>query len=166
MPNRKRKDKRSKQPNGKDTNAADPTSTNAAAATSTTAPPATPHCTDDMTLWQVFNQHPLIQVGKFIAIPYLLYLAYYYLQLQHPDYLSKATAGIISLRPAVDVSDTRQLLIIASPSSGTAQIKAELEQKLRLEIGHETTDTAWHFVRDGTVSWFHGIRFLTEPSYQ
>mmetsp|Transcript_37613 Transcript_37613/g.81975 ORF Transcript_37613/g.81975 Transcript_37613/m.81975 type:complete len:437 (+) Transcript_37613:104-1414(+) len=166
MPSRKRKDKRSKQPPAKDTNAAD--AADDAATTSTTAPAAdanaTPHCTDDMTLRQVFNQHPLIQVGKFIAIPYLLYLGYYYLQLQHPDYLSKATAGIISLRPAVDVTDPRQLLIIASPSSGTAQIKAELEQKLRLEIGHETTDTAWHFVRDGTVSWFHGIRFLTEPS--
>ena len=35
---------------------------------------------------------------------------------------------------------------------------------LGLEIGHETVDAAWSFVRDGTISWFHGIRFLTQPN--
>jgi hypothetical protein len=35
---------------------------------------------------------------------------------------------------------------------------------LGLEIGHETVDAAWSYVRDGTISWFHGIRFLTQPN--
>lgn len=34
---------------------------------------------------------------------------------------------------------------------------------LGLEIGHETVDAAWSYVRDGTISWFHAIRFLTQP---
>ena len=122
--------------------------------------------TDDMTLWQVFTEHPLIKAGKFILIPYALYLSYYYFQLQHPEYLSKATAGVINLRPAVGVTDLRQLLIVGSPSTGTVQMHTTLRNQLRLEIGHETTDTAWNWVRDGTVSWFHGIRFLTDPTHK
>lgn len=122
--------------------------------------------TDEMTLWQVFTEHPLIKVGKFILIPYAIYLSYFYFQLHHPEYISKATAGIIELRPAVGVTDLRQLLIVGSPSTGTVQMHAELRNKLRLEIGHENTDTAWNWVRDGTVSWFHGIRFLTNPTRQ
>ena len=125
--------------------------------------PATAN-TDEKTAWEVFTQHPLIWVGKFIMPPYALYLAYFFFRLQHPEYLSKATAGIISLRPSVGIQDPRQLLIVASPSSGTVQMQKELKYKLGLEIGHETSDTAWHFVRDGTVSWFHGIRFLPHPN--
>ena len=33
--------------------------------------------TDDMTLWEVFLEHPLIKAGKFILIPYALYLSYF-----------------------------------------------------------------------------------------
>lgn len=122
--------------------------------------------TDDMTLWQVFGNHPLVTVSKYIFLPYALYLSYFYLQLQHPEYLSKATGGIIQLRPAVGISDLRQLLIVGSPSTGTVQMQTSLISRLRLEIGHETTDTAWNWVRDGTVSWFHGIRFLTDPTHK
>ena len=63
--------------------------------------------------------HPLVKVSKYIFLPYALYLSYFYLQLQHPEYLSKATGGIIQLRPAVGISDLRQLLIVGTPSSGT-----------------------------------------------
>jgi hypothetical protein len=45
-------------------------------------------------------------------------------------------------------------------SSGTVQVAHELSSKLNLEVGHEIVDTEWNFVRDGTVSWFHGIRFF------
>ena len=117
------------------------------------------------TLWEVLMDHPLVKVSKYIFLPYALYLSYFYLQLQHPEYLSKATGGIIQLRPAVGISDLRQLLIVGTPSSGTVQMQTTLQQ-LRLEIGHETTDTAWNWVRDGTVSWFHGIRFLTDPTHK
>ncbi|KAL3799753.1 hypothetical protein HJC23_010403 [Cyclotella cryptica] len=120
---------------------------------------------DDMTMWEIFTSHPLIYVGKFILLPYIFYLAYYFIPLQHPEYVSKATAGLINLRPAIHGTTTpRQLLILASQSSGTVQMTKELKEKLHLEIGHETVDAAWNYVRDGTISWFHGIRFLTQPT--
>eukprot|EP00965_Chrysotila_dentata_P155638 5142920-Pleurochrysis_carterae.AAC.2 len=31
---------------------------------------------------------------------------------------------------------------------------------VRLQVGHEVSDTVWSFSRDGTVSWLHGLRFL------
>lgn len=74
------------------------------------------------------------------------------------------TLGFINLRPAVHgTSSPRQVLILASQSSGTVQMTKELND-LGLEIGHETVDAAWSYVRDGTISWFHGIRFLTQPN--
>ena len=119
---------------------------------------------DDMTAGEIIKKHPLIRVGKFVLIPYLLYYGYYYIRLQHPEYMSKATGGLINLRPAVYGTNTpRQVLIVATPGSGTVQMSTELRTKLSLEIGHESTDAAWEFTRDGSVSWFHGIRFLTQP---
>ena len=44
-------------------------------------------------------------------------------------------------------------------SSGTSQLAAGL-QALGLEVEHEHSDSRWAFCRDGTVSWFHGTRFL------
>ena len=122
-----------------------------------------PKTTDEMTAWELFTAHPLIKVGKFIVIPYILYLAYYFIPLQHPEFISKITLGLVNLRPVVHGTDIpRQVLILASQSSGTVQMTQELND-LGLEIGHETVDAAWSFVRDGTISWFHGIRFLTQP---
>jgi len=96
--------------------------------------------------------------------PYLLYLLYLILHLQKPHIISKATLGLIKLRPAVKVTDPRQVLILGSISSGTTQIANDLSHKLKLEIGHENAETSWFFVRDGTVSWFHGIRYLPQPA--
>ena len=28
---------------------------------------------------------------------------------------------------------------------------------------HENAEASWSFVRDGTVSWFHGIRYIARP---
>jgi hypothetical protein len=125
-----------------------------------------PKSTDEMTLWELFTAHPLIYVGKFILVPYILYLSYYFIPLQHPQSISKVTLGLIRLRPAVHgANDTsRQVLILASQSSGTVQMTRELNDLLGLEIGHETVDAAWNYVRDGSISWFHGIRFLTQPN--
>jgi hypothetical protein len=58
----------------------------------------------------------------------------------------------------------RQVLILASQSSGTVQMTKEFSDKLGLEIGHETVDAAWHYVRDGTISLFHTIRLGWECS--
>ncbi|KAL7537656.1 hypothetical protein ACHAXR_007981 [Thalassiosira sp. AJA248-18] len=119
---------------------------------------------DDMNAWEIFTKHPLIHVGKFILIPYLIYLSRFYVQLQHPEYISKMTGGIINLRPAIyGTNISRQVLIVATPGSGTVQMSSELRNKLSLEIGHESTDAAWDFTRDGSISWFHGIRFFSQP---
>jgi len=119
---------------------------------------------ENLTIYDIFTSHPLIRVGKFVLLPYLLYFGYYFIRLQHPEYISKITGGIIKLRPAVHGTDTpRQVLIVATPGSGTVQMASELRSKLSLEIGHGSIDAAWEFTRDGTVSWLHGIRFLTEP---
>lgn len=61
------------------------------------------------------------------------------------------------MRPAVHLQDKRQVLILGSMSSGTSHTAYLLSRYL--EVGHEDADTAWKFVRDGTVSWFHGIRY-------
>eukprot|EP01082_Thalassiosira_pseudonana_P007919 g6705.t1 g6705 contig23:1061029-1062153(-) len=124
--------------------------------------PAKKKDVNEMTTWEIFTTHPLIYVGKFIIIPYILYLSYYFILLQHPEYLP------LNLRPSIIGSSAspRQLLVVASPGSGTVQMASELRNSLHLEVGHESTDAAWHFVRDGTVSWFHGIRFLTQPNTQ
>lgn len=120
---------------------------------------------DEMTAWEIVTMHPLIRVGKYVFIPYLLYLGWFYIQLQHPEYISKFSGGLINLRPAIHGTDIpRQVLIVSTPGSGTVQMATELRNKLSLEIGHESTDAAWSFTRDGSISWFHGIRFLTPPS--
>jgi len=119
---------------------------------------------DAMSTKDIFTQHPLIRVGKFVLIPYLLYYGYYYVQLQHPEYVSKATGNLINLRPAIHGTNTsRQVLIVATPGSGTVQMTNTLKSQLSLEVGHENADVAWKFNRDGTISWFHGIRFFNEP---
>lgn len=85
-----------------------------------------------------------------IGGPYALYLVYLYLHLQ---------SGL--LRPVVADAGIRQVLIVGSQSSGTSQLAAGL-QELGLEVEHEHSDARWAFCRDGTVSWFHGIRFLPD----
>ena len=42
-------------------------------------------------------------------------------------------------------------------------MSTELRKKLSLEIGYGHSDAAWRFSRDGTISWIHGIRFLSQP---
>jgi hypothetical protein len=121
-------------------------------------PPGPP---EEPTLWDTFTSHPLIVVLPIFLVPYLVYTSYYYFLLQRPDILIDYFG--IDVRPAVAVTEERQFLIIASMSSGTVQASSDLYSHLNLEVGHEVTDTKWNFVRDGTVSWFHGIRFLPQP---
>mmetsp|Transcript_52041 Transcript_52041/g.156174 ORF Transcript_52041/g.156174 Transcript_52041/m.156174 type:complete len:359 (-) Transcript_52041:698-1774(-) len=120
--------------------------------------------TEEGTLWGTFTGHPLIRIAPFVLVPYAFYLLFYKLTLQRPDLLSSATLGFLDLRPAVGIDDERQLLVVGTISSGTAQVASDLREKLGLEIGHEVSCTYWNFVRDGTISWFHGIRFLERPA--
>ncbi|KAK1740010.1 hypothetical protein QTG54_008960 [Skeletonema marinoi] len=116
--------------------------------TAATAPPAVTH------------KNPLFVITAVILMPYALYNAYLYLFLQHPELISFLYPTI---RPAVKVHDSRQLLIVGTISSGTSQVAQDLKNNLGLEIGHENAETSWSFVRDGTVSWFHGIRYIPRP---
>jgi hypothetical protein len=120
---------------------------------------------DNMTMMEILTVHPMIRVGKFVLVPYVVYLSIIFLRLQRPEYVSAATGGLIDLRPAIHGAGIpRQVLIVAAPGSGAARMSSELRGGLLLEIGHETTDAAWAFNRDGTIGWLHGIRFLTPPA--
>ncbi len=97
-----------------------------------------------------------------VCVPIFLYHTYLYFFLQRPEWLYMVYPQKIQ-RPAFALSDARQVLIVGTMSSGTTQMSHDLSSKLSLEIGHENSETNWSFVRDGTVSWFHGIRFLPRP---
>ncbi|XRB10444.1 hypothetical protein RI054_01g02570 [Pseudoscourfieldia marina] len=62
-------------------------------------------------------------------------------------------------RPALRLDETRALLVVGTMGSGTTQMAHKLTQ-LGLEVGHEDSDSREVLVRDGTVSWAHGMRFL------
>jgi hypothetical protein len=116
--------------------------------------------TNEKTLSQIFWGHPLIVVLPYVMFPYLLYHAYHYVLLQRPELLSP----FVTLRPALAITEPRQVLIVGTMSSGTTQVAHELSTHFGLEVQHEVSDSTSYFCRDGTVSWFHGIRFLPPPS--
>lgn len=67
------------------------------------------------------------------------------------------------LRPPLRDDEPRQLLVVGTQSSGTAGMASSLQQ-LRLEVEHESSNSAETACRDGTVSWFHGIRFFAREA--
>ena len=107
------------------------------------------------TAWDVIRHHPLFWASILLGFPYILFVGWRWIVLQHPF--------LPGMRPAVGMNDTRQLLIIGSMSSGTSSIAQALRQDVGIEVVHEDSDTLWTFVRDGTVSWFHGIRYWNHP---
>ena len=119
--------------------------------------PPEPVASEEETAWQTVKGHPLAMVLPVVLIPYSFYLAFLFFQLQRPDLIP-----FLRLRPAVSITDERQMLVVGTMSSGTVQVASDLREQLHLEVGHEVSDADWNFVRDGTVSWFHGIRFM-EP---
>lgn len=96
------------------------------------------------------TSHPraLFRLTCFICLPYAAYVSYLWVHLE---------SGW--LRPPVAHGEPRQVLIVGSQSSGTVQTTAALT-KLGFEVAHEASDASTIFCRDGTISWFHGIRFL------
>ena len=89
-----------------------------------------------------------------VATPYALYLFYLWLVLQ---------SGVFGPESTVALGDARQLLVVGTQSSGTTQMSASL-RAIGMEVAHESSETQWEFARDGTISWFHGIRFLPRSS--
>jgi hypothetical protein len=114
----------------------------------------------------VFKRHPLTYLIVLVGFPYFLYVAYRWIRLQQPQLVPTSFLGMNhKMRPAVGLQDARQVLILGSMSSGTSSIAQQLSaSSVVREVGHEDSDTAWKFVRDGTVSWFHGIRYWPSPS--
>lgn len=124
---------------------------------STCDAPPTEEPIQEESIWVTLKGHwatPLLVITAVITIPYYLYWAFWFVILQRPHWIF-----FMTLRPPVAISDPRPLLVVGSMSSGTSQVAHQLAA-MGLEIGHELSDTLWYPVRDGTVSWFHGIRYL------
>ena len=102
----------------------------------------------DMTTLKIYGI-----ITAVVVLPYCLYLVYLWLHLQ---------SGWLFGQVVVKDTDARQVLIVGTQSSGTTEMTRNLQQ-IGLEVAHETSETTWDFARDGTVSWFHGIRFLKRP---
>eukprot|EP00814_Leptocylindrus_danicus_P020437 CAMPEP_0116009214 /NCGR_PEP_ID=MMETSP0321-20121206/3304_1 /TAXON_ID=163516 /ORGANISM="Leptocylindrus danicus var. danicus, Strain B650" /LENGTH=324 /DNA_ID=CAMNT_0003478143 /DNA_START=125 /DNA_END=1099 /DNA_ORIENTATION=- len=117
--------------------------------TTTTSKSATQH----PSKWSAIanaKDYPIIAITTIVMLPYALYNAYLYLHM-----------GLYRPRlPAIQLHDPRQVLIVGTISSGTSQVTVDLKRMLNLEIGHENSETKWSFVRDGTLSRFHGIRYI------
>ena len=116
------------------------------------------------TLSQVFWKHPLIRVIPYVLLPYVIYHTMYYVSLQSPNIVTTLTLGIWKLRPIVHpTNDMKQVLILGSEINENKHLANGLAHRstlLNLEIGLETTNTFSYFCRDGTISWFHVMRYI------
>ena len=122
----------------------------------------------DHSYWRIISRHPLFWGLTLLGFPYLCYLLFRYVVLQKPDWIPTIFVPVleptIPVRPYVSMSSPRQVLVVGSMSSGTSQVAHDMSSMFPgFELGHEDSDTLWKFVRDGTVSWFHGIRFFPPP---
>ena len=145
--------------------------------TATTFTPPPSQSPSSPSLWdRLMEFKPLIGITILVVVPYALHNAYLIVCLQRPEWLAVVASSLsacgllpllsstkLILRPSFEASDARQVLVVGTMSSGTTQVAHDLSTTLGLEIGHENSETKWSFVRDGTVSWFHGIRFLPRP---
>ena len=82
------------------------------------------------TLFGFMKQFPFTWITIAIFIPKLVRDTYMYAVLQEPGWLAKGSFGLLSLRPAVGVTDPRQVLILGSISSGTTQVTYDMKQNL------------------------------------
>jgi len=114
----------------------------------------------DQTLASVFFNHPLVRVAQFILLPYLIFQGLNWVSLQHPEWVEHATGGLLQFRPAVGTFEERQVLILSASVANNKRLANSLSDTLQLEIAHETFDSLHYFCRDGSVSWYQGMRFL------
>jgi hypothetical protein len=92
---------------------------------------------DPETLWQTFQSHPLVNVAPYILIPYFLYKIMLMIVLRQPQIFT----GLIELRPAVAMNETRQVLVLGAIGSGTRQVAEGLSKVMKLEIALEGTNS-------------------------
>ncbi|GKZ00031.1 hypothetical protein MPSEU_000956500 [Mayamaea pseudoterrestris] len=136
----------------------DSSSNNATAAARRTSSTTTTRETsprEPETLWETFKTHPFVVAAPYILIPYFLYKLGLLILLRRPDIFR----GLLELRPAVRMNETRQVLILGAIGSGTKQVTEGLSKVMKLELAHEGTNSLEQFTRDGTVSNFLGIRY-------
>ena len=164
---RKRKGKKGSRPASSSHNLST-TATTTATKESSQQKEADPKSSD--SVWDTVTSHWMI---KYMLPFYLLCAAAQFhgsfqeRMLQRPESLTALIPSFLGLkfRDPVSHTDERQLLIVGTMSSGTRQITASLQETFgsTFEIGHEMSDARTEYVRDGTVSWIFGIRFLRPP---
>ena len=66
----------------------------------------------------------------------------------------------VGRRPALVTHEERQMLVLGTMGAGTTATTYGLQEAFGLEVGHESSDSSSEYVRDGTVSWAHALRFL------
>ena len=115
--NKKKKDKGNDKSNA-------PTAARRAATTKATPP-------EPETLWETFMTHPLVTVAPYLIIPYMIYKALFLVMLRQPHVFT----GLVELRPAVAMNETRQVLVLGAIGSGTQQTIEGLSKLLKLEVG-------------------------------
>jgi len=122
----------------------------------------------DKSFWYRFSRHPLgISLMCLTLIPILLLgrsasAGFPYFRLKNPEMVN-SLLPFFKLRPSMGENDARQVLIVGTMSGGTRQVASDLSEKLGLEVDHELSDAQTYFVRDGSVWWFHAIRYLPKP---
>lgn len=121
--------------------------------------------------WNGLHSRPVVWVLILIAVPFGLNLGWRKMILQIN----------LSSRPPVGRRDERQVLILGSMMSFGGRKKdsrnsyennmaTNLQRDFGLEIGYEDSDSSRNFVRDGTASWIHGLRYFErrrgKPNYK
>jgi hypothetical protein len=104
-----------------------------ASQTSNGAAPTPATSAEPETLWQTFTSHPFVAAAPYFIAVYLLWTSTYFFSLKRPDILK----GLIPLRPAVQMDDKRQVLILGAIGSGTQQVAESLSKVMNLEIKRE-----------------------------
>ncbi|MGK3739972.1 MAG: hypothetical protein ACI90V_006820 [Bacillariaceae sp.] len=124
--------------------------------------------------WIILKNHraKIYWILVLVGIPYALNMIWKKMILQHPQIilllpLQSLNMNLNTVRPSVvKQNDIRQVLILGSmmsySDSGSNDISKQFHNEFNglIEIGYENSDTSWNFVRDGTVSWIHGIRYF------
>ena len=121
--------------------------------------------------WIILKNHrtKIYWLLVLVGIPYALNLIWKKLILQHPQIILLLPLNMNIVRPSVvRRDDPRQVLILGSMMSYSDSDNNDNDMSKQfhnefnglIEIGYENSDTSWNFVRDGTQSWIHGIRYF------
>ena len=148
----------------------------------------------EMSMMELLFRHPFIRyLIPLTVVPYLARMAFQFVWLQKPhlitgllpcslsflpslsllmqavpaplnSYVPSSWKKSWSIRPAVNVTDERQLLIVGMSNNLIATAEALSSTFPSLEIGYDTANANSNYVRDGTVSNMIGLlRYLPPP---